>query len=140
MSAYIAIDDLQTAFGAAEILALTDRDDDGTPDPDIADDAINSACSEMDGYFVGGGYTVPLAPVTPVVKRIALNVARYYLYTDAAPDIVTQNYQAAVKWLKDVAAGAVRLGTDAAGAAPAIEGHETTIVAAPNPFARRCGA
>jgi phage gp36-like protein len=134
--AYIQLEDLKDAFGDDEVLALTDRNQDGQADPDFVDGVIESAESEMNGYFVGGGYAVPIQPVSGVVKRIALNIARHYLYTDAEPETVANLYKSAVAWLKAVSRGDVKIGATSEGETPATDGNETTIQSAKNVFAR----
>ena len=70
-----------------------------------ADDCINS--------YLSGRYTLPLAPVPAVLERVACELARYFLYDDQVTDPIKDRYTANLKWLYDVAKGAVSLGADA---------------------------
>lgn len=81
------------------------------------DDTINS--------YVSTRYTLPLAPVPPVLERVACDLARYYLYDDQVTEAVKQRYDACIKLLGDVAAGRVTLGADGA------TGQEPATSAAP---------
>lgn len=69
-----------------------------------ADDTINS--------YVSSRYSLPLAPVPPVLQRVACDLARYFLYDDQVTEVIKQRYDACIKMLADVAAGRVSLGAD----------------------------
>lgn len=112
---YATQTDLEDAFGAAEILQLADRDGDGLPDAGFVAAALDRADSLIDGYLAGR-YALPVSPAPAVLTATACDLARYWLYDDAAPDRVRQAYEDAVAWLKDVAAGKVLLQLPAAGA------------------------
>tara|TARA_R110001583_G_scaffold63498_2_gene185820 strand:- start:1417 stop:1821 length:405 start_codon:yes stop_codon:yes gene_type:complete len=115
---YITLEDLTARFSVHEILALAD---DGTGEIDDAEvaRAIEDASGEIDSYVAGGGYTVPLAPVPKIVQSYACDIARYRLYDDAATEQVTKRYDDAIKFLRAVAKGDVKLGIGAP-AAPSV--------------------
>ena len=100
--------ELEAAYGADEILQLTDRDQDGEPDSDFIASAIRRTDGLIDGYLMGR-YTLPLTPVPLVLTAYACDIARYFLYEDAAQEYVRQTYEDALRWLRDVAAGKVIL-------------------------------
>ncbi len=159
---YIAATDLLARFGAEELAQLTDR---GIPRVLTADrltaaaggadtsawpaaesaaalaalsiigQAITDATSAVDGYL-SGRYGVPLTTPPAVLKRVACDLARHYLYDDNEPETVADRYKEAVAWLRDVAAGKVALGPDAAGAQPAAGGC-VEIVTSGKVFGRR---
>lgn len=106
---------LEDAFGADEVLQIADRDRDGLPDAGFVDAALDRADSLIDGYLAGR-YALPVSPVPPVLTATACDLARYWLYDDAAPDRVRQAFEDAMAWLKDVAAGKVLLQLPAAAA------------------------
>ncbi|MDO8932926.1 MAG: DUF1320 domain-containing protein [Rhodocyclaceae bacterium] len=75
----------------------------------LVNGALTDADSDIDGY-VATRYAVPLAPVPPVIKRLACDLARYYLYDDQATETIQTRRDAAVSQLRDVAAGKLSLG------------------------------
>ena len=99
---------LEAAFGADEIRQLTDRDGDGEPDADFIASAISRTEGVIDGYLMGR-YALPLAVIPGVLVAYACDIARYFLYENAAPEYVRQNYDDALRWLRDVASGKVLL-------------------------------
>ncbi|TDP46069.1 gp436 family protein [Zavarzinia compransoris] len=116
---YATADDLNTRFGAAEIVQLSDHAHAGAIDTGVvaralvdADDLINS--------YVASRYAVPLTPVPPIVVKWACDIARLYLYRDGVPEDVRRAYDNAVKMLGEVTSGAMTLaagGVDAAASA-----------------------
>ncbi|WP_374342585.1 gp436 family protein [Azonexus sp.] len=132
--AYLSASDLLTRFGTEELAQVADR---GTPrqvtaeqlraaitsDPAgwsaaerdamaVINSAIADACSAIDGYL-GGRYSTPLPSAPTVVTRLAGDLARYFLYDDHATETVQKRYDAAMAFLRDVAAGKVSLGAEA---------------------------
>ncbi len=107
--------DLDQRFGAAELIRLTDR---ATPrtgqiDAAVVARAIADAEAEINGYLQGR-YALPLASVPAVLVRVTSDIARYYLYDDAATDQVRDRYKDSVALLKGIADGRVSLGLDQA--------------------------
>lgn len=85
----------------------------------VVEQALDDADGLINGYLKSAGLTVPLSPAPSVLTAKAAAIARYYLYKDKATDKVRTDYEDAVAWLKDVAAGRVALGDVAtAGATP----------------------
>ena len=83
--------------------------------------ALADARDTIDGY-IGGRYRLPLATVPTVLRRLACDMARYYLYDDQVTDLIRERYTAALKFLQCVARGEVSLGTDGdSGAQPPSE-------------------
>jgi phage gp36-like protein len=82
------------------------------------EEAIAQADAEIDAYL-GGRYEVPLTPTPPRLKALSVNMAIYHLYSrrSVAPPVRGDKYEAAVAFLKAVAAGAV--GLEGAGGEPA---------------------
>ena len=110
---YATLTDLQDAFGETEILQLTDRDGAGTPSAGFVAAVLARADALIDSYLLGR-YALPLDPTPTVLVATACDLARYWLYDDAAPDRVRQSYEDAMSWLRDVAAGRVLLQLPAA--------------------------
>ncbi len=75
--------------------------------------ALQDADETINGYL-NGHYTLPLAPVPAVLKRVACELARFYLYDDQVTDLIKDRHAANIKWLGEVSKGTVSLGADAA--------------------------
>lgn len=95
--------------------------------------AIEDAQSAIDGYL-SGRYGTPMATPPAVVKRLACDVARYYLYDDHATETVQKRYDAAIAFFRDVAAGKVTLGPEANATRPA--GGSVHMVSGERVFSR----
>ncbi|BCB62816.1 hypothetical protein HaloA020_35170 [Halomonas sp. A020] len=101
--------DLIERFGEDELLSLA-HDQDGTMDDAVIDRACDDASGEIDGYVSAAGYRVPLSPVPRIVTAYACDIARYRLYDEHATDQVQKRYDDAVKFLRSVSRGEVKLG------------------------------
>lgn len=110
---YCTLTDLTSRYGTGEITQLTDRDHTGAIDTAVADRAIADAAGEIDGYLRQGGYDLPLASVPAVLTAYACDIARYRLYDQVADEVVVMRYKAAIRFLRDLAAGSAAL--DSAG-------------------------
>ncbi|MDH5637347.1 MAG: DUF1320 domain-containing protein [Nitrospinota bacterium] len=102
--AYITRTDMETRYGADEILSLADRDGDGAADTGVIEAALEDATAVIDSHLVGR-YTLPLNPVPAVIVRLACAMARFHLYDEAPTQKVTEEYQAAVSALQKIASG-----------------------------------
>ena len=159
---YILIPDLLTRFGAEELAQVSDR---GTPrlvtaelltaaaaDVDMSGwgaadveavgkaianiaQAIDDAQSAIDSYC-SGRYSTPMATPPAVVKRLACDMARYYLYDDHATETVQKRYDAAISLLRDVSAGKVSLGPEAQTGSPVSVGGSVDYVTSGRVFSR----
>jgi phage gp36-like protein len=121
--AYCTLDDITKALEEATLIQLTD-DENLKPtaiDPANAenaaiiariDEAIETADAEIDGYCAVK-YSVPLSPVPPVVNKLSVDLAIYYLYSRRSmPEKVEKRYERAIARLKDIARGLLSLGVD----------------------------
>ncbi|ATG73678.1 hypothetical protein AN401_07245 [Zobellella denitrificans] len=108
---YITLADLQERFSAEEILSLAD-DGTGQIDQDVINRAAEDASGEIDGYVAAGGYTVPMLTVPRIIRAYACDIARYRMYDDAATEQVRKRYEDAIKFLRLLAEGKVKLGLD----------------------------
>lgn len=108
---YASLSDLERRFGSEELAQLSDRSapPSGEIDPTVVDEAIATASSEIDSY-IQLVYPRPLTAIPPRLVNLCCDIARYYLYTHAAPEIVVERYRAAIAFLRLVAAGAATLG------------------------------
>ncbi len=100
--------DLETRYGATEILQLADRDGSGVVDTGVVEAALAAAAVEIDGYLAVK-YALPLAATPPLVTQLACDIARYRLWKDRASEQVRKNYDDAVDQLKRLSSGVMRL-------------------------------
>lgn len=102
--------DLITRFGEAELIQLTDSSNSGEIDDDVVNQAITDAGAEIDGY-IAGRVDLPLADedVPALLNLYACDITRYRLFKDGAYEQVTERYNIALKFLRDVASGKVQL-------------------------------
>lgn len=105
---YCTLDDLTDLFGEAEILQLTDRDQDGLPDAAYVAAVLADASAEMDAYL-RVRYALPLSETPARLRAVACDIARFRLYPLAVPEAVRQRYEDSRLYLKDVAAGRAQL-------------------------------
>lgn len=134
--AYATLQDMIDRFGETELAQLSDRSGQAVAvDPLVLDAKLADADAEIDGYLVQR-YTLPLASVPPVLKRVATDIARYHLYDDRATEQVTTRYKDAIAFLKDVAKGNAGIGVDQGGDTPATTGAPS--YQANDPVFNRC--
>ena len=112
---------LEDRYGTSMLIELTDR---ASPpadaiDVDVIDRALADADALIDG-FLKGRYLLPLSSTPPLVVDLALAIAVYKLHRNVASDKVRRDYEDAMKVLRDIAAGTVRLDVD--GAEPTASG------------------
>jgi phage gp36-like protein len=105
--AYCSEDDLLKMIPQAELAELTAESGE-VPDSLIIAEAIGKAEAEIDSYL-GVKYVVPLAAPPARIKALAVELAIYHLYSrrSVVPPVRQQNYEEAVAFLKQVAAGQV---------------------------------
>ncbi|WP_374348639.1 gp436 family protein [Chitinimonas sp.] len=106
--AYASLARLIAALGETELIERTDRQGHGVIDQIILADAQGRADREIDGYC-RGRYPVPFSPVPDDVADRAVDLTRFYLYSEGAPEWVREGYDAAVAWLAGVSAGRIQL-------------------------------
>lgn len=108
--AYAVSSDLITRYGQRELIQLTDRVDPpaGAVNTEISDKALADAGDLIDSY-ISAAYALPISPPPPMVVGLACQIARYLLYVDAPTDKVKADYDAALKFLKDVQAGKAKI-------------------------------
>jgi phage gp36-like protein len=102
---YCTEDDLLQMIPQSELAELTAESGE-VPDSLILNEAISKAAAEIDSYL-GVKYVVPLAAPPARVKALAVELAIYHLYSrrSVVPPVRQQNYEEAVAFLKQVAAG-----------------------------------
>jgi len=105
---YITLSDMETRFGADELVKLADHNADGIPDSGVIAAAIKDAEALIDSRLAPR-YVTPLAPPPAVIVRLACAVARYCLYDDKPTERVEAEYQAALAALEKMASGEIWL-------------------------------
>ncbi len=103
---YATADDLITAFGLDEVIAITDREGDGMVDGAVALEALTRASSEADSY-IAARYALPLSSVPEALLSAVCDMARYRLTGGVASqtDVIAERYRAAIAWLRDISTG-----------------------------------
>lgn len=106
----------------AEALLRLGSDDPGATAPDgtIIAMALEQAASLIDAALRAAGIAVPLAEPPPIIKELALSLARCWLYRRrpegmAMPDALKDACQASDRMLAAIASGAIKLGHTSAG-------------------------
>lgn len=107
---YCTLSDLIDRFGRDELVQLTDRAAVPTGDIDAAvvERAIGDAGQLIDGY-VAGRYRLPLDPLPDLVRRIACDLARFYLHSNDPTEAVKDAHKEALRLLDRIAGGTVTL-------------------------------
>lgn len=95
---YATRDDLIARFGT-EVEQLESMHPQGNT---AVQSAIQDATEEIDGYLAGR-YDLPLPNVPNNLKRLACDIARYYLYFQQPTELVEKRYEQAIDYLKMVA-------------------------------------
>lgn len=108
---YITDTDFEQAFGADELADLTG---------DGAEFAMVEAnvTGLINGY-IASRYALPLAAVPDMLKAWALDIVRFRLWDEQAPEEVRRRYDDAIAQLRDLARGLISLPPDASGVSPA---------------------
>ena len=112
--AYCTQSDLLEQISEDDMIQLTDDADAGNVDDDVVTRAIADADAEIDSYC-GTKYDVPFSTVPVMVRKLSVDMSIYNLYArrQGAPEDRKGRYDAAIRYLKDVAKGIVSLGGDA---------------------------
>ncbi|MBW7907195.1 MAG: DUF1320 domain-containing protein [Phycisphaerae bacterium] len=120
---YVTQEQLEARY--AGLAWWTDRSASGAIDADVVAEAIRLACGEIDSH-AARQYAVPLKLAHPATARLvsmyAGSIAGYRLAqgarADNIPETLRNDYEDALAWLRDLAAGKLTLDGEDAGAAP----------------------
>ncbi|MFC3875318.1 gp436 family protein [Neisseria musculi] len=115
--AYATVGDMVARFGDLEVIQITDRNQDGEIDDDVARVALEDATAEIDAYL--GRFSRPFADTPPILVRLCCDIARYRL-TAASGVLITEEIRNRYKidvldLLRAIAKGDVQLGVDGTG-------------------------
>lgn len=119
--AYCTLQELIDRYSERMLVEISDRGDaaSGTIDQALVDRAIADADALIDGYLKVR-YALPLASVPRLVKDLSLRIAIYYAHAHVAAEKIRKDYEEALKALRDISVGLIRLDLD--GAEPAASG------------------
>jgi phage gp36-like protein len=107
---YATLPQLIDRYGEPMLIELTDREDPPTEAivAAVVDRALADTDAMIDGYLAGR-YALPLAETPTLLTDLALQIALYKLHRNVASEKVQRDHDAAVRTLRDIASGAVRL-------------------------------
>lgn len=118
---YVSQAQLSDRYGEKMLRDLTDR---ASPPSGLVDAAVvNRALADTDALIDGhlmARYALPLASVPPLLTDLAGAIAIYKLHRQATTEKIRTDYDDALKRLRDIAAGVIRL--EAAGVEPTASG------------------
>jgi phage gp36-like protein len=112
--AYSTLADVEKALPEDALVQLTDDENIGIVNEERVTRAIDDADEEIDGYL-GSRHTVPLEPVPGIIRKLSADIAAYNLYArrlEEVPDTRATRYKNAVRFLEQVAKGAISLGAE----------------------------
>lgn len=109
---YATVQDLVKQYGEIEALALSDRSRNNEIDSDVLMNALEDASRTIDTYL--SRYTLPFKSVPRALKRIACDMARYYLCGSVTveTELIRRRYEDAIRYLEKVSTGSIQLGMD----------------------------
>lgn len=144
---YITVDDVRSKIRDESKDYLVDQSIEDPAEREtrfvqMIEEAIEDACSEIDGYL-NSRYSVPLASVPSVITKLAKDIAVYNLYSqigideDGRESILITRYKDATAYFKGVAQGKFDIGLEkqSTGTASAKAG-EYRVSASPRLFSR----
>lgn len=119
--AYVTQQQLVARYGERLLVQLTDRAEiaTGTIDPAVVTAAIADTGAVIDGYLAVR-YQLPLGDVPDLIRDLALAIAIYKLHPFAPDPKIQADYDAALRSLRDLSTGTMRL--NVAGIEPAGSG------------------
>jgi phage gp36-like protein len=115
---YCTLAQLTDRFGEKMLRQLTDR---ATPpagaiDTAVTDRALADTDALIDGYLAGR-YVLPLTETPALLADLAQTISIYKLHSQTVAQKITDDYAQALKTLRDISTGIIRLGV--AGIEPA---------------------
>jgi phage gp36-like protein len=125
---YASLAQLIDRVGEPMLIDLTDREEVavGAVVVAVIDRALADADALIDGYLAAR-YQLPLAVTPALITDVAQAVALWKLHVTTPEDKIKLDYDAALKTLREIAQGLIRL-PDAQGLEPASSGASGVIV------------
>jgi phage gp36-like protein len=112
---YCTLDDLKKQVAEPVLVELTDDEGLGTINTERVGRAIEDATDLINSY-AAARYQTPLNPVPGVIRKIAVDIALYNLFSrrgydeESADKSVVDRYKAALTFLEQLAKGLVSIG------------------------------
>lgn len=107
---YCTSSQMESHFGAVEVLQLLDRDRDGVADTGVLTAVQVDTDDLIDGYLRAANTPdLPLATVPAMITGIAADIQRFKLWKDRASEEVRKRYEDAIKRLGEIARGVIVL-------------------------------
>lgn len=102
-------------YSSRMVIQLTDRavPAEGAIDADVVSRALDDTDAQIDGYL-GGRYALPLSATPTLLVDLALVIAIYKLHRKTPDEKIRKDYEDALRALRDIAAGTIRLDVDGA--------------------------
>ncbi|WP_337846248.1 DUF1320 domain-containing protein [Sphingomonas sp.] len=125
---YATLQQLETRFGSQLLVQLTDRAGSATGeiDADIVAQELGNTDAVINGYLAGR-YRLPLEGDVPeLLVDLALTIAIYKLHPFSPNEKIKDDYDGAMRTLRDIGAGHIRL--QVAGIEPASSGSSGVVV------------
>ena len=118
---YCTLAQLTDRYGQPMLIDLTDREEPltGAIVVGVVDRALADADATIDGYLKGR-IQLPLIATPPLLADLAQVIAVYKLHRNTVSEKVRQDYEDAMRSLREIANGAIRL--DVAGVEPTSSG------------------
>lgn len=126
--AYCTMNDIRDQLDEVKLVRLTDDESLGKVGTARVDKAIADAGEEIDGY-IGSRHRLPLTPVPEVLRKFAVDIAVYNLYSrlEQVPENRANRYRNALVFLERVAMGKISLGAgDPEGNPPASDAPQVS--------------
>lgn len=107
---YCTLAQLTDRYGDKLLRTLTDRATPpaGSIDAAVVDRALADTDAAIDGYLAGR-YVLPLTDVPTLLADLAQMIAIYKLHLTSASEKIKNDYDAAMRTLREIASGTVRL-------------------------------
>lgn len=128
--------DLSTRYGERELIQVTDKakPPTGSVDGVVVARALADADAEIDARLAVR-YAVPVVTPPAIVVDCACRIARYKLHEDRATEKIRADYEDAIKFLADVAAGRANLpGVTEPSTGDVVTGGRCAVAAPPMRF------
>ncbi len=121
---YATLQQMTLRASEAMLIALTDRSDapTGSIDMGTLDRALADTDAVINGYLATR-YQLPLTTVPALIADLAGAICLWKLHVTSPEEKVKADYDAAIKTLRDIASGVVRI-PDAAGIEAAVSGAQ----------------
>lgn len=107
---YATLQNLTDRYGEAMLIALTDRGDLATETvhPEVVTPVLIDTDAVIDGYLAAR-YALPLVATPVMLADLAKSIAIWKLHTSEPDPKIKADYDAAMRTLRDIADGRVRI-------------------------------